>query len=83
MKDFPKIFGIVTVGERGQVVIPSEVRKSMQIKTGDKLIVFSGPPGERKIVSLIPADDFSQFLGKVEQNISAIKKSFSKKIEGK
>lgn len=33
------IYGIVTVGERGQIVIPKEARDQFNIKPGDKLIV--------------------------------------------
>ena len=83
MKGFPKIFGIVTVGERGQVVIPSEVRKLLKIKSGNKLIVLSGHSGERKMVKLIPADEFSQFLGRMEQHISSLKEKITEKTGGK
>jgi len=33
------IYGIVTVGERGQIVIPKEARDQFNIKPGDKLVV--------------------------------------------
>lgn len=33
-------FGSTTIGEKGQVVVPAEARKSMDLKTGDKLLVF-------------------------------------------
>lgn len=36
-------FGTVNVGERGQIVIPAEVRKKLDIQTGDKLIVLGHP----------------------------------------
>ncbi|MBU2221107.1 MAG: AbrB/MazE/SpoVT family DNA-binding domain-containing protein, partial [Candidatus Omnitrophica bacterium] len=45
----PKVYGAVTVGERGQVVIPAQVRKIFKIKSGDKLIVF----GKSDIVSFV------------------------------
>jgi AbrB family looped-hinge helix DNA binding protein len=35
----PEFFGSTTVGERGQIVLPIELRKKMQINAGDKLIV--------------------------------------------
>lgn len=38
-------FGSVTVGERGQIVIPSDVRKSLHIEPGDRLLVFQHPMG--------------------------------------
>ena len=33
------IYGIVTVGERGQIVIPQKARQQFNIKPGDKLVV--------------------------------------------
>ena len=35
--------GAVTVGERGQVVIPAEAREAYGIHGGDKLLVFHHP----------------------------------------
>ncbi len=37
--------GAVTVGERGQVVIPAKTRERMGIRPGDKLLVFAHPQG--------------------------------------
>ena len=34
------VFGIVTVGDKGQIVIPAKARKIFQIESGDHLIVF-------------------------------------------
>ena len=34
------IFGMVKVGEKGQIVIPAKARKIFDIKTGDNLIVL-------------------------------------------
>lgn len=38
--------GSVTVGERGQVVIPAEARERCGIQAGDKLLAFVHPGGE-------------------------------------
>jgi len=38
--------GAVTVGERGQVVIPSEARKKLGIQTGDRLLIMCHPDKE-------------------------------------
>ncbi len=35
--------GAVTVGERGQVVIPAEARQRCAMQPGDKLLVFIDP----------------------------------------
>lgn len=34
------MFGVVKVGERGQIVIPAEARKVFNIKAGDALLVL-------------------------------------------
>jgi len=44
--DLTQLFmGASTVGERGQVVIPAEARERLDIKPGDKLLVFTHPAG--------------------------------------
>ena len=39
------VFGLVKVGERGQVVIPKHARKVYDIKAGDKLLVLGDGRG--------------------------------------
>ncbi len=36
-------YGSVTVGERGQIVIPAEARAELGISAGDKLLVMRDP----------------------------------------
>lgn len=55
----PKVYGAVTVGERGQIVIPAEVRKLYHIKTGDRVIVVAKSQGP---IGLIPTDRLNEFL---------------------
>lgn len=35
-----QFYGSVTIGEKGQIVIPQEARKNMKLKKGDRLLVF-------------------------------------------
>ena len=50
--DMEKLFyGAITVGERGQVVIPAEARKELGIGPGDKLLVFQHPCGASLILT--------------------------------
>lgn len=53
-------YGSVTVGERGQIVIPAEARKRYKIETGDKLLVLA-PPHDKGIM-LCKIDDIRQFM---------------------
>ncbi|MFA7169696.1 MAG: AbrB/MazE/SpoVT family DNA-binding domain-containing protein [Candidatus Paceibacterota bacterium] len=34
-------FGMATIGEKGQAVVPAKAREKMNLKKGDKLMVFS------------------------------------------
>jgi AbrB family looped-hinge helix DNA binding protein len=35
-----QFYGAATIGERGQVMIPAEARRAMDLKKGEKLLVF-------------------------------------------
>jgi AbrB family looped-hinge helix DNA binding protein len=72
-----KIQGATTVGERGQVVIPSELRTAFRIKAGEKLIVIAND--ERKIIGLMRADDFNKFLKQVSKVVSRLEKKVTRK----
>lgn len=48
------IWGTVTLGERGQLVIPKAARDRFAFKGGDRLVVVSDEHG----IALIPADFF-------------------------
>jgi AbrB family looped-hinge helix DNA binding protein len=41
----PKFYGAVTVSERGQVAIPVEARRDLEIQEGEKLLVFGAHGG--------------------------------------
>jgi AbrB family looped-hinge helix DNA binding protein len=40
-----KLYGTTTVGTKGQIVIPSEAREEMNIKSGDRLYVMGSAEG--------------------------------------
>lgn len=49
------IFGVVTVGDKGQVVIPARARKIFGIQPGDQLVVLGD---ETQGLALIQSDSF-------------------------
>lgn len=60
-------YGAVTVGERGQIVIPSDARSAMGIQQGDKLLIMRHPAHHGLMVFKIDAaraflDDFGNML---------------------
>lgn len=62
MKEIPKFFGKVPVGTKGQIVIPAEARKEMNIKPGDSLIIMSSPPNQRRAISIFTEEEFGKLL---------------------
>lgn len=69
------LFGAVTVGERGQIVIPAEARKQYSIHPGDKMLVLAHPGGQGVILAKMDAirDFISSFmdqLTKVEEQLA-------------
>jgi len=54
-------WGTVSLGERGQIVIPAKARKALNFKKGDKLLVFST---KDKFLGVVKAEDISKELKK-------------------
>ena len=71
-----KVYGAVTVGERGQLVIPADLRKDLDIKAGDRLMIFAKI--DRKMISIMREKDFSDFLQKASKIISKLESKVSK-----
>lgn len=65
-------YGSVTVGERGQIVIPAEARSELEIERGDKLIVMRHPIHAGLMVFKLEGvraylNDFAEQLERLEQ----------------
>jgi AbrB family looped-hinge helix DNA binding protein len=76
-----KIYGVATIGERGQIVIPADVRKSLNIEPGDKLIVLFSP--DKKLIGLTPEEDFTKFLKQASKLVSDLEKKVANKSKGR
>lgn len=57
------LFGVVNVGEKGQVVIPKKARDIFGIKAGDRLIVLGD---EQQGIALLPEKAMLDFMKAVE-----------------
>ena len=58
------IFGMVTVGDKGQVVIPVKARRVFNIKPGDSLMVLGD---EDRGIALLSSDFFLEVAKQVQQ----------------
>lgn len=58
------LFGIVTVGDKGQIVIPAKARKIFEISSGERLMVLGD---ENQGLALVKADDFLNLANSVKK----------------
>lgn len=72
-----KTYGSVTVGERGQVVIPASLRKEFNIRPGEQLMVFSTP--DRKAFVFMAAKELTSLLERAERAISKLESKVASK----
>lgn len=82
MSKISDIYGMVTVGARGQVVVPNKARSEYKIKAGDRLLVMSGPPGQKKFITLIPMSNMEEMMSNLESHVTQLSR-FSKKTKVK
>ncbi len=64
------IFGMVKVGERGQIVIPKEAREKFEIMPGDSLLVLGD---EEKGIAIVKADLMKSFALKILESLGGEK----------
>jgi AbrB family looped-hinge helix DNA binding protein len=57
------IFGVVKVGDRGQIVIPKDAREIYGIKAGDSLLVLGDKKGMAILKTEIFQDKIDEVLG--------------------
>ena len=57
------IFGVVKVGDRGQIVIPKDARELYSIKAGDSLLVLGDSKGMAILKTEIFQDKIDEMLG--------------------
>ena len=57
------IFGVVKMGERGQIVIPKEAREVYGIKAGDNLLIIGDSKGMAVVKTVVFQDKIDEMLG--------------------
>ena len=60
------IFGVVKVGDKGQIVIPKDARKLYGINTGDALLVL----GDQKGMALLKTEVFQSVINQAMEGFS-------------
>ncbi len=60
------IFGVVKVGDKGQIVIPRDARKVYDIKPGDAMLLL----GDQKGMALVKTEIFQSARDQVMEGLS-------------
>jgi AbrB family looped-hinge helix DNA binding protein len=75
----PKFYGATTVGERGQMVIPAEARRDLDITPSTKLLVFGSR--DKGGLMITKAESFAEFLTKAADMLSRFDEVLKANIE--
>ena len=65
-KDGKYMFGVVKVGDKGQIVIPRDARKIYDIKPGDTLMML----GDDKGIALLKTDVFQGIIDQAMEGLT-------------
>lgn len=60
------IFGVVKVGDKGQIVIPKDARKVYDIKPGDALMML----GDQRGMALLKTEVFQSVIDQAMEGLS-------------
>jgi AbrB family looped-hinge helix DNA binding protein len=69
------VYGVVTVSEKGQIAIPVDARRDLNIKTGDKLIVLKRK--DEAGLTLIKLERIDELMFLIQED-----EEFFKKLRG-
>lgn len=79
-----KFYGLGTVGEKGQIVIPAKAREILKIKPGDEFIFFGHG---NHLIHMVKASELNGILDRMTEKIvktfSSIKENVRKNINNK
>lgn len=65
-QDGKYIFGVVKVGDKGQIVIPRDARKLYDIKPGDALILL----GDQKGMAMLKTEIFQDAIDQAMEGLT-------------
>ena len=68
-----KFYGVGTIGERGQIVIPAEAREAFNLNAGDKLVFF----GSGELLLTIKREQVETFLSKMAKKLDTVRKALT------
>lgn len=74
MKDSLKhiqLVGTMTLGPKGQIVIPADVREKMDVKPGDKLVALYVP--DKKSIGFVTEDAIQDMIDHMGESVQSLR----------
>ena len=65
-KEGKYLFGVVKVGDKGQIVIPRDARKIYDIKPGDSLMLL----GDQKGIAMLKTEIFQSMIDQTMEGLT-------------
>ncbi len=59
------IFGVVKISDKGQIVIPKDVRKMYNLQAGDSLMLL----GDKNGIAMVKTEIFQDLVGQVMEDL--------------
>ena len=69
-----QFYGSVTIGEKGQIVIPQDAREKMNLKKGDRLLIFGMDDDMLAVAKLSHIEKITSHLSKKLKMIKEVSK---------
>lgn len=66
-----QLVGTMTLGPKGQVVIPADVREKMGVKPGDKLVALYVP--DKKSVGFVSEDAIQGMIDHMGEHVQSLR----------
>lgn len=70
-----EFYGTTTIGERGQMVIPADARRDLNLKPGDKMMVF----GIGSMVACAKFEDIEKIANEMAEKLEGLRSLIKKK----
>lgn len=71
--------GAATVGERGQIAIPADARRSLGIEPGTKMLFFTGPKNTG--LFMIKAEELGHIIEHLTSKVQSMEELMNKSEE--
>lgn len=77
--DPPTLYGVATIGPKGQIVIPVDARNRLGVKPGDKIVIV-GPAHKPEFVGLCSETAFKGILERIDTKLTDVKSAFQREV---